>query len=218
MIAVAETQIMPDRKDETSHAGTIVLATLLISGLLVAVALSLGAVDASGWPDASEMVSRFALLIFVAAMVVEPAGRLIPTRATRAAARERSSLILAFAAALAVSLICLVSPVRFGGEPLAAPTVAYCLLTSVILVVMLFSAHPATERLLGAPAWRSMQRIATAYFWLAFALTAMERLIGPHRTDYWHGFALLLLVTALLVRFADTFVTHLRGGVAENAG
>jgi hypothetical protein len=216
MSVVLGTRATPASFGETAHAGQIVLFSALISALIAVGALSLDTSDGSHWGQAAEFVSRFSLLLFVAAMVVEPIARLIPTRPTRAAAQERSSLILGFAMASAVSLSCVAAPSFLGGEAMSAPAVAYCLLTGIILVVMLFSAHPATQRLLGGPTWRAMQRIATAYFWLAFALTGMGRLIGPHRPDDWHGFALLLLVAALLIRFADTFILHLRAGrVAE---
>ncbi len=220
MIALENTLAAPQlRNDATPHAGQIVLFSVLISALIAAASLTLGAGDGSLWPLAAEMVSRFSLLIFVAAMIVEPVARLIPSAATRAAGGERTSLILGFLAASAISLACVAAPSQLGGEPMTLPAIAYCLLTGAILVVMLFSAHPATIRFLGAPAWRSLQRIATAYFWLAFALTGISHLIGPHRPDSWHGVSLLLLLAALLVRFADTFLAHYRGTpMAEKVG
>ena len=215
MVALDSSHVAVEVPGGTTHTGQIVLFSLLGSALVAAAALTIGASAGTGWALAAEIVSRFSLLIFVAAMIVEPIARLIPTSATRAAARERHSLVLGFAAASIVSLICVVAPSRLGGEPLAAPAIAYCALTAGILAVMLFSAHPATMRFLGGPAWRSLQRISTAYFWLAFALTAMGHLVGPHRPDNWHGFALLLLVGALLMRFTDTFVLHIRSRMAE---
>ena len=62
-----------------------------------------------------------------------------------------------------------------------------------------------------------MQRVATAYFWLAFTLAGIGHLVGPHRTDNWHGVSLMLLVGALLIRFADTFVAHWRTAAAGKA-
>ncbi|MEI9991277.1 MAG: hypothetical protein WDM86_14675 [Rhizomicrobium sp.] len=214
MIALDDAHLAPDVRSDTPHTGQVVLFAVLISALIAAASLTLGARNGYGWSLAAEMVARFSLLLFVAAMTVEPVARLIPSRATRAAARERGSLILGFVAASVLSLVCIVAPSRLGGEAMTTPAIAYSLLTGAILVVMLFSGHPATIRFLGAPAWRSLQRIATVYFWLAFALTGMSHLIGPHRPDDWHGLSLLLLVAALLVRFADTFVAHLRQRMA----
>ncbi|HJW41464.1 MAG TPA: hypothetical protein VJ476_09590 [Rhizomicrobium sp.] len=216
MVALDGSHGAPGIRGETARTGETLLFALLIAALLAAASLVIGASDGGGWALAAEMVSRFSLLVFVAAMAVEPAGRLLRSQPTIAAARERPSLVLAFVAVSAVSLLCVAAPSWLGGEPQSLPSVAYCILTASILAVMLFSAHPGTRRFLGGPAWRAMQRIATSYFWLVFALTGIGRLIGPHRPDYWHGFALLLLVGVLLFRFADTFVTHWR--VAEKVG
>jgi hypothetical protein len=218
MIALDSSHAAAEMPGGTSHTGQIVLFAILISALLAVGSLSLGAGDGNLWPLAAEMVSRLSLLIFVAAMAVEPIARLLPNRVTQAAARERGNLILGFVSASAISLLCVAAPSQLGGDPMTVPAFAYCVLTGAILVVMLFSAHPATIRILGAPAWRSLQRIATSYFWLIFALTGMERLIGPHRPDDWHGFSLLLLVAVLLIRFADTFLAHIRGRLAEKVG
>jgi len=218
MIALDNTLIAPQVRSDTQHTGQVLLFSVLISALIAAASLTVGAGDGSLWPLAAEMVGRFSLLLFVASMVVEPIARLVPSRATEAMGRERGSLVLGFIAASVISLICVVAPSQLGGEPMTAPAIAYCLLTGAILVVMLFSAHPATLRFLGGPAWRSFQRIATAYFWLAFALTGISHLIGPHRPDNWHGFSLLLLVGALLIRFGDTFVAQIRSHMAEKVG
>ncbi|HEY4943475.1 MAG TPA: hypothetical protein VII56_18740 [Rhizomicrobium sp.] len=213
MVAIDSAQDMPaTRAAETSHTGQIVLLGFLAASLLVAASLVLNTANGSdsGWHVAAEMVSRFSLLLFAAAMSVEPLARLIPLQVMQAAGRERGSLTLAFAAAAAVALFCVAAPSQLNGESMSAPAIAYCFMTAIILVVMLFSAHPTTIRLLGAPAWRALHRIATAYFWIAFTITGLEHLIGPHRPDVWYGFSLLLLVGTLLLRFTDSFVAHWR--------
>ena len=209
MVAIdSSMDVIPAARHETEHTGQIILFALLGSALLATASLVLNGAD--GWRVASDMVSRFSLLVFVAAMIVEPLARFFPTRTMRALGQERGSLVLAFAATAAASLACIVLPAELGGEALTVPAIAYCVLTGLILVVMLFSGHPATMRFLGAPAWRAMQRIATSYFWLVFTLSLIERLIGPHRPDSWPGFALMLLVAALLLRFADAFWANIR--------
>jgi hypothetical protein len=209
--------ISPSARAETGHTGQIVLFAVLIAALLVAASLSLNPDSSTGWHAAAEMVARFSLLVFVAAMIVEPLARLIPTAAMRAIARERGSLVLAFAIVSAAELGCIAAPFEFSGESLSAPAIAYCALTGMILVVMLFSAHPATIRFFGGPAWRAMQRIATSYFWLVLTLVGLDHVVGPHRPDNWYGFSLLVLVAALLLRFTDSFVAHFRG-VAQKVG
>ena len=198
------------RQSESGHTATIVMFALLGSALLVASSVLFDLGFGSGWHVAAEMVARFSLFLFVAAMSVEPLARLLPFTAVKSIGRERASLTMAFAASSGVALLCVIAPSQFGGEAMSAPAVAYCILTGAILVVMLFSAHPATALGGDAPAWRAVQRISTSYFWIVFALTGMEHLVGPHRPENWYGFSLLLLVATLLLRFADSFVAHWR--------
>jgi hypothetical protein len=205
-----------EAQGETAHTGAIILFALLVAALLAGVSLIAGTENGNSWALAAEMVSRFSLLIFIAAMTVEPAARLLPRRLTIAAAGERSSLVLAFVAVLAISLLCLVVPSWLGGQSISVRSTAYCILTAIILTVMLFSAHPGTRRKMGGPAWRALQRIAIAYFWLAFTIAGIGQIASPHRPDYWHGFSLALLVAALLIRFADSFLAHRR--LADKVG
>jgi hypothetical protein len=212
MVALDSSHDIPAARARTErpHAGTVALFSVLISALIAVAAMNAVPDGVTPWAYAAEMVSRFALVLFVAAMVVEPVGRLIPIDATGAAARERPSLMFGFAFATAVSLGCLMAPVYFGTEKLAGPVTVYSALTGFIVLVLLSSSHPATKRFLGERAWRTLQRIATAYFWLAYSLILLDKAVGPHRPDNWPGIALLLLVGALLVRFVDTLVTHVR--------
>jgi hypothetical protein len=48
-----------------------------------------------------------------------------------------------------------------------------------------------------------MLATAAGYFWLCYALMALARISGPHRPDAWYGFSLVLMVAALLARYAD---------------
>ena len=214
MVAIENTPDTPAHTAETAYTRPIVLFAMLGTALLVVASLVLAGASGSGWKVAADMVSRFALLLFVAAMTVEPLARLLPLAVVQAAGRERHSLILAFICATGASVACVAAPALILGESWPIPAAAYCFLTAIILVVMLFSAHPATIRFLGEPSWRALQRIAVAYFWIMFVLTDADRLIGPHRPDSWPGFALLLLTAALLLRFADAFVAHWRVGQA----
>jgi hypothetical protein len=169
--------------------------------------------DAGGegvWRGASETISRFSLIVFAAAMMVEPLSRLIPGKRMESIGRERPSLMLAFVATSALSIFCTLARFAFGGERMSVAAVAFCCLTGAILFVMLVSGNPATKRLLGAPASRALQGIATAYFWIAFLLIGTSHLAGPNRPSGWYGFSLLVLVLALLVRFADAFAGRYR--------
>lgn len=211
MVAIDSTHDIPDRdRTQTGHTGSLVLFALLGSVLLAVASQAYYAADGDAWSMAAQMVSRFSFVLFVAAMSVEPLARLIPFGPIQALGRERASLMLAFACASAVSLLCVAMPSQFAGQSMSAPAVAYVALTGLILAVMLFSTHPATVRRLGAPVSRALQRIATSYFWLVFVVTGLDHIVGPHRPDGWYGFSLLLLTGTLLLRFADSFVAHLR--------
>jgi hypothetical protein len=220
MVAIDSSHDIPAaaRRTDSPHAGQVSLFALLISALVAAASLNLAVDGTSPWGLAADMVGRFSLFLFVAAMVVEPIARLIPSDTTEAAARERPSLMLGFAFATAMSLGCLMAPVYLGTEKLAGPVTVYSAMTAAIVVVLLISSHPATERFMGERAWRTLQRIATAYFWLAFSLIGIDKMVGPHRPDSWHGISLLLLVGALLIRFTDTFVAHVRRPRATTQG
>jgi len=49
---------------------------------------------------------------------------------------------------------------------------------------------------------------ATIYFWLSYCLMALARISGPHRPDAFYGISLCLMVTGLLVRYADRWFMH----------
>jgi hypothetical protein len=49
-------------------------------------------------------------------------------------------------------------------------------------------------------------------FWLGYAFTGLEHITGPHRPDAYYGFSLLLMIAALLLRFADHFAAKIRAG------
>jgi hypothetical protein len=200
-----------DLRNRTAYTAPIVLLTLLGSVALAAGTLLFEARSSFAWRDAAENVSRLSLLVFVAAMVVEPLSRIFPSQAILALGRERGSFTLAFVMVCIVSLACDLAPSQLGDGKMALPAFAYAMLTAGILVVMLFSAHPATKKILGGPAWRTMQRIATTYFWLVFALTALDHIVGPNVTDRWWGISLLLLITAVLIRFTDALLFKLHG-------
>ncbi|HEY0105369.1 MAG TPA: hypothetical protein VGB91_04740 [Rhizomicrobium sp.] len=193
----------PDRR------GGIVLAAFAVCALLAALSWLL-AVDGNGWALASNMVSRFSLLLFVALVTVEPVARLVPIALTKMAARAQGGLVLGFITAQALALLFLVAPSRLVEGRLALQTVAFCAVTACILVVFALVSLKMVERRFGGPATRTLRGIANAYFWLVFVLTGLEGSIGPHRPDSWYGISLLLLTFALLVRFADAFAAQRR--------
>ena len=55
-----------------------------------------------------------------------------------------------------------------------------------------------------------MVRVGMATFWLAYAVTGLSHISGPHRPDIFYGFSLSLMLVALLLRFADCFAVKIR--------
>jgi hypothetical protein len=55
-----------------------------------------------------------------------------------------------------------------------------------------------------------MLGVGMACFWLAYALTGLARISGPHRPDAFYGFSLSLMMIALLLRFADRLVARIK--------
>lgn len=207
---------------DEGHGRTVYTAPIVLTALAVAVWLAAGTLlfeigNSFAWRDAAENVSRFSLLIFVAAIVVEPLSRIFRAPFLRGVARERSSLILAFVVVSFVALVCSLALLQQAGAQMSVAALGYSVLSTGILIVMLFSEHPSTRKRLGGPAWRTMQRIAIAYFWLVFAVTALNHLTAPDVTDRWWGISLLLLITAVLVQFVDRLLSRLRDPASEKA-
>lgn len=197
-------------RSSAGHARVLVLASLAVSVLLAVAALVL--TDAAdGWRVAAEMVSRFSVLVFVVALGVEPMARLFPHTKLRAVAREQDSLMFAFVAAFAGSLVCVLAPSTFGSAVLLLPAIFYCGLNGAILVVMCLSYNPASNVQLSAASWRAMQRIATGYFWLAFTMWDVGRLRISDHPDSWYGFSLLLLLGVAAIRLTRRLVARQRG-------
>ena len=44
---------------------------------------------------------------------------------------------------------------------------------------------------------------AAGYFWLCYSLMGLARIYGPNQPDAFYGISLCLMLTGLLVRFAD---------------
>ncbi|MGZ5932058.1 MAG: hypothetical protein ACXWLW_07865 [Rhizomicrobium sp.] len=182
------------------HGGALIFIAFIVSAVLAAFSLIVTSGDGSR--AAGELVTRFALLIFVSFLLVGPLARLFPTRFLRAVAQERENLRLAFVTTFAVSLACIIAPVELSGANLSAGAFFYFGFNSMVLIVTMFTARRATVRLLGLPAWRAIRTIATAYFWLAFALSDVARLSGDTDGNGWYMFSLIVLIGTLLTALA----------------
>lgn len=192
-----------------TFARPIVLVVLGLCVLLAIGALLVtGASD--GWHVAAEQISRFSVLSFVAWLSVEPLAKIFPGKFMRATAAEHDSLLFAFVAAFAMALLCVLVSAVFGVAQLTLAALVYCALNAAVLVVLLLSLSPAAAGMMSGRSWLAMQRVATAYYWLAFTMWDMGRLGTADSGNGWYEFSLSLLLGVLLVRFAGWFVTRQR--------
>ena len=190
--------------------------TIALAGTSLALCLAAGGFIFQGGGFAARLVLAAASLAFVIAYIAKPLCRLIPSDATRVLARESVGLTQAFAGMYAVFLGCIVLPGFFTDNVVSLPTLAFAAFSALILAVMVFGT--STKRALGWLAGRAILGLSNAYFWCAFAASDLEHLVGPHRAsmfDTFYEVSLCLLVLALFIRFADTFVQRRRVRMAE---
>ena len=189
-----------------------------LAGVALAVILSAaGFLLHGGGPNGARFAANLVLfsasLVFAVYYVAAPLSRLVPVIATQALGAERFALAYAVAGTMAIFLLSLLTPDLAAGNRVPLPTLAYAALTAVVVAVFLMSA--GSKRASARATMRSLQSLSSGYFWLVFALTDLDRMVGPHRPDgNFYGLSLLLLVTALLVRFADAFMARRRAAMS----
>jgi hypothetical protein len=165
----------------------------------------------------SQLTWRFAALVYFAAVIAGPLARLLPWPALKRLLAERRQLIWSFCASIGVFLASLVvpntlTPPSLDHEGLTIGMAFFVFFGAGLTIVVAYTAAPQPN--LGEQARRAMLGVGMAYFWLAYTLTGLSHLSGPHRPDGFYGFSLMLMVTALLLRFADRLVANMK---ARNA-
>ena len=193
----------------------------LMAGVALAVVLSvIGFLAHGGGVNGAHFAANLVLfsssLVFVLYYVSGPLSRLIFTPATQALGAERFALAYGFAGMMGVFLFSLLAPDFATGGHQPLPTLVYAVVTALVVAVFLMSA--GSKRAAGSAAMRSLQSLSSGYFWLAFAFTDLDRMVGPHRPDgIFYGLSLSLLVVALLIRFADAFMERRRAVMSARA-
>ncbi len=211
MVAIADFEGVPMAVPAGGRTLTVALA-----GTSLALCLAAGGFIFQGGGFAARLVLAAASLAFVVAYLAKPLCRLIPSDATRAMARESIGLTQAFAGIYAVFLSCIVLPGFFTENVVSLPTLAFAAFSALILAVMMFGT--SAKRILGSHAGRAILGLSNAYFWCAFAASDLGHMVGPHRAtafDVFYEVSLSLLVLALFVRFADTFLERRKVRMAE---
>ena len=191
----------------------------LIAGIGFAILLACAAFlvrggDMNAARFAANTVLVASSFLFVIYYVAAPIARLIPGAAARALGQERFALAYGFVGMTGVYTLCLLTPDWLMQARLPLPTLTYAALTAFMAIAFLLSA--GSKRTAAMPTLRTVQSLTSGYFWLTFAFTDMDHMIGPHRPDgNFYGPSLMLLAIALIVRFADAFVQHFNAGMSE---
>jgi hypothetical protein len=193
----------------------------LLAGIVLALVLSVaGFLFHGGGQNGTRFAANLLLFsssfVFVVFYVAGPLSRLIATPATQILGAERFALAYAFAGMMAVFLLSILAPDFVAGARMPLPTLTYALFTALVVAAFLMSA--GSKRTARSATMRSLQSVSSGYFWLVFAFTDLDRMVGPHRPDgNFYGLSLLLLVMALLVRFADAFMERRKAGASVQA-
>jgi hypothetical protein len=185
---------------------------------LAAVLVCLGGFAAHGFDEnglrfGNLLVWRFACLVFFAAAIAGPVTRIVPWEWLRRAGQERRQLIWGFCASIGVYLASLIvpntlTPPSLDHEGLTAGMALFAIFGAALTMVIAYVASPRSN--LGEQSRKTLLGVGLSYFWLAYTLTALSHLSGPHRPDAFYGFSLILMLAALLARFVDNFVTKMR--------
>ena len=174
--------------------------------------------DDNSVPFATQLVWRFNCLVFFAALVASPMGRLIPPLALLADTSR--PLLQGFCAAMAVYFGFILLPNFFavpdGVRPsgLTAGMTAFVLFTGSVTLVMALAVSQRLCAQVGPKACRAMLGVATIYFWLCYELIGLAHISGPHRHDPFYETSVMLMVIGLLARFADRFFENRNPAVA----
>ena len=205
-----------------SGVGRIVLPRLqgwIVIALLAALAggsgLAARGFTESGWRLGSELAWRFTCFVFFAATIAGPLGRLIRWQRLSEACESRRQLVWGFCAGFAVYLFGLrMADLAASGNRagMMAGIGIFDLSSAVLIVIVACMASRHAAFFLGEKVRRVVLGAGLCCFWLAYALTGLEHISGPHRPDLFYGVSILLMVAALLLRFADHFAAKIRSG------
>jgi hypothetical protein len=210
MVAIDTGMVIPGRAMPFNSKSLIALAAAA-TALLAAAAFAWSGFGDNGLRAASAIATRFASLIFFAALAAGPLSRLLPGAMFRAIGAARRDVLLGFCASYAIYVVSVIGPHLLWAEGLTAGMAGFTIFSGIILAALAGASTGWFENRLGRPSQRAILGVAAAYFWLCFVLTGIAHISGPHRPDGYYGFCLSLMVAVLLLRFADSFRAHLRG-------
>jgi len=173
----------------------VVIGAILIRGLAE-----------NGFRLGSQLAWRYALLVFFVALVAGPLCRLAARLFTGFSPPESlgRKLIWGFCASYVVYLVSVFVPnvIR-----LSAGATLMVLFGASVALVMALTAAPikrlGDKPLIPVKIRRVLLGTAAGYFWLCYSLMGLSRIYGPNQPDAFYGISLCLMLTGLLIRFAD---------------
>jgi hypothetical protein len=181
----------------------------LLAALLVLIAISWRGFSDNGFRLGSQWAWRYTSLVFFAALVAGPLGRVAALLFPRLVPSESISrkLVWGFCASYGVYLLSVFLP---NAITLSAGATLMAFFGGTVALVMALTVAPLAR--LGHPALipekirRALLGTASGYFWLCYSLMALARISGPHRPDAFYGTSLCLMVAGLLIRYGDHWV------------
>jgi hypothetical protein len=193
------------------------------SALLTLITMAMHNFDENGLRLGSEMAWRFAFFTFFAALIAGPISRLLPFGPLEYLGEYRRQLLWGFCASFAVYLATLVvpgmlQPASMSFDGLTLGMAAFAAVSATLIVVVAYGVSRNAEAFLGAAIRRAILMMGLAYFWLAYAMTGLAHISGPHRPDVFYGFSVSMMVAALLLRFADRLVQQWKRRELQSSG
>ncbi|HEV2653228.1 MAG TPA: hypothetical protein VGU69_18335 [Rhizomicrobium sp.] len=195
-----------DRVSIPGHPAWIAGTSLVVAFLLVIGSFVWKGLTDHGLLLAGDLTSRFALLLFVSILIVQPLDRRLSFGFLHGLGRERAALTLGFAGVMTISLACLSAPMAMTSATHAFASILYSVFTAGILFVLVVGTVRGRSRSQEGGIARAMQTVAMTYFWLSFAFAAFVRLNGDEHTDVWAEISLGLLLLAVLLLGIDTWL------------
>jgi hypothetical protein len=209
MVVLDTSAYLPSRQNLAWHPPAIPVAVTLAALGVGFAGLVLRGFDENSLAFATQLVWRFNCLVFFAALVASPAGRLIPLLSILAGTSR--PLLQGFCAGMAVYFGFILLPNLFavpdGVRPsgITAGMTSFVIFTGIVTLVMAMAVSQRLCAQVGPRACRAILGVATIYFWLCYGLIGLAHISGPHRQDLFYELSVMLMVTGLLVRFADRF-------------
>lgn len=187
--------------------------TLLIAvatALLAAIGLMRAGFGADGLDAAALSAGRFAAMVFFAAIVAGPLSRLFAAQVFRGYGARRRDILRGFCASYALYIVIAMGAAFWAGQGPAPGMAAFAIFSFAMLAVMAGASTRTVGKYLGRSVQHAVLALAAIYFWLCFVVPVLTRIDGPHRPDAYYGFCMLLMIGALLLRFADSYAGYMR--------